>query len=193
MKLILWVWADTWAIWDFMDSRYPGQAVEDPKTVSQNALDLVSVYPMRLHLSTLSGKRTNFYTYLATAQKTKYAMVPVHTEEEFTCSIHLYHQMVSLTLKEWQPGGQLKQMERIYIFKMHKHLENHYTKQTKKKQEKENLINRLSQRKKNQERIQASTYVALVLDPFQFFDNDLTMNQPNQLPPKIKKGKKILA
>jgi len=72
---------------------------------------------------------------------------------------------------------------------MHKHLETHYKKWTEKKQEKENLVNSLSKRKKNQERIQAPTYVAQVLDPFQFFDNDLTMNQPNK-PPARKKGKK---
>jgi len=73
---------------------------------------------------------------------------------------------------------------------MHEHLESHYKKWTEKKQEKENLVNSLLQRKKNQERIQSSTYVAQVLDPFQFFDNDLTMNQPNELPPARKKGKR---
>ena len=71
--------------------NFDGQAVEDPRTVSQNALNLVSIYPMRLHWSTLSGKRTNFYTYLATAQKIKYAVVPIHTEEEF----HLFNSSVS--------------------------------------------------------------------------------------------------
>jgi len=59
---------------------------------------------------------------------------------------------------------------------MHEHLESHYKKWTRKKQEKENS---LSQRKKNQERIQAPTYVAQVLNPFQFFSNDLTLNQLN--------------
>ena len=73
---------------------------------------------------------------------------------------------------------------------MHEHLESHYKKWTEKKQEKENLVNSLSKRKQNQERIQAPTYVAQVLDPFQFFDNDLTKHQPNELPPARKKGKK---
>ena len=97
--------------------NFDGQAVEDPRTVSQNALNLVSIYPMRLHWSTLSGKRTNFYIYLATAQKSKHAVVPIHTEEEFhliNSSVSLnenwFHQMVPLILKEWQPGGQLKQI-----------------------------------------------------------------------------------
>ena len=78
------------------------------------------------------------------------------------------------------------------FYKMHEHLESHYKKWTEKKQEKENLVNSLSKRKNNQERIQAPIYVAQVLDPFQFFDNELTMNQPNELPPARKKGQKIL-
>ena len=90
--------------------------------MSWNALNLVSIYPIRLHWSTLSGKRTNFYTYLATAQKSKYAVVPIETEEKFqlfNSSVSLngngFHHMVPLILKEWQPGGQLQQMERKYI------------------------------------------------------------------------------
>ena len=75
---------------------------------------------------------------------------------------------------------------------MNDHLESHYKKWTDKKHEKENLVNSLSKRKKNQERIQAPTYVAQILDPFQFFENDLKMNQPNELPPARKKGKKTI-
>ena len=71
---------------------------------------------------------------------------------------------------------------------MHEHLESCYKKWTDKKQEKENLVNSFSKEKKNQERIQVPTYVAQVLDPFQFFDNGLTNNE--ELPPARKKGKK---
>ena len=67
---------------------------------------------------------------------------------------------------------------------MLEHLESHHKKWTDKKQEKENLLNSLSKRKKNQERIQAPTYAAQVLDPFQFFDNGLTNNE--ELPPARK-------
>ena len=56
---------------------------------------------MRLHWSTLSGKRTNFYTYLATSQKIKYAVVPIHTEEEF----HLFNSSVSLNENWFPPNG----------------------------------------------------------------------------------------
>ena len=82
--------------------NFDGQAVEDPRTVSQNALNLVSIYPMRLHWSTLSGKSTNFNIYLATAQQSKYAVVPIHTEEEF----HLFNSSVSqwkLVFTRWCP------------------------------------------------------------------------------------------
>ena len=78
--------------------------------------------------------------------------------------------------------------EKIY-YKMHEHLESHYKKWTDKKQEKENLVNSLSNMKKNQERIQAPTCVAQVLDPFQFIDNGLANNE--ELPPARKTGKKI--
>ena len=108
--------------------------------MSWNALNLVSIYPIRLHWSTLSGKRTNFYTYLATAQKSKYAVVPIETEELFNSSVSLngngFHHMVPLILKAWQPGGQLKQMERKsenICYKMHEHLESHYKKWTDRK------------------------------------------------------------
>ena len=82
--------------------NFDGQAVEDPRTVSQNALNLVSIYPMRLHWSTLSGKSTNFNIYLATAQQSKYGVVPIHTEEEF----HLSNSSVSqwkLVFTRWFP------------------------------------------------------------------------------------------
>ena len=68
---------------------------------------------------------------------------------------------------------------------MHEHLESHCKKWTDKKQGKENLVNSLLKGKKSQERIEAPTYVAQVLDPFQFFDNGLTNNE--ELPPARKK------
>ena len=163
--------------------------------MSWDALNLVSIYPIRMHWSTLSEKRTNFYTYLATAQKSKYAVVLIHTEEEFhlfNYSVSLngnwFHQMVPLILKLaawWSAKADGKKI----CHKMHEHLESHYKKWTHKKQEKENLVNSLSKRK-NQERIQVPTYIAQVLDPFQFFDNGLTNNE--ELPPARKNpGSKI--
>ena len=130
---------------------------------------------------------------LATAQKSKCAVDPIHTKEGF----HLFNSSVSLNGNWFSPNGasdfegmaawwSAKADGKNVFYKMHDHLESHYKKCTDKKQEKEKLVNSLSKRKKNQERIQAPTYVAQVLSPFQFFDNDLTMNQPNESPPARK-------
>ena len=118
---------------------FDGQAVEDSRTVSQNALNLVSIYPMSLHWSTLSGKRANFYTYLATAQKSKDAVVPIHTEEE----LHLFNSSVSLNGNWFSPSGapyfegmetqwSAKADGKNIFYKMHEHLKSHYKKWTDK-------------------------------------------------------------
>ena len=96
---------------------------------------------MRLHQSALSGKRTNLYTYLATAQKTKYTVVPIHTEEEF----QLFNSSVSLNGNWFSPNGTpdfegmaawwtAKADGKNIFYKMHEHLESHYKKWTDKKQ-----------------------------------------------------------
>ena len=66
--------------------NFGGQAVEDPRTVSQNALYIVSIYPMTLHWSTLSGKRTNF-------RKVSMLWFLFTQRKNFTCSILLCHSM----------------------------------------------------------------------------------------------------
>ena len=80
--------------------NFGGQAVEDPRTVSQNALYIVSIYPMTLHWSTLSGKRTNF-------RKVSMLWFLFTQRKNFTCSILLchsmeigLHQMVPLIFKD---------------------------------------------------------------------------------------------
>ena len=95
---------------------------EDPKTVSQNGLNLVSIYPTRLHWSTLSGKEQISTDIWQQLRKVSMLWFLFTQRKNFTCSILLCHsveigfnQMVPLILKEWQPGGQLKQMERIYF------------------------------------------------------------------------------
>ena len=55
---------------------------------------------------------------------------------------------------------------KTFFYKMHKHLENHHKKWAGKKSENENIMNSLNERKKIQERIQAPTYAAEVLEPF---------------------------
>ena len=59
-----------------------------------SALMISHIYPTQLHLSKLKGTRADIYTYLASAQKTKFAVTPLHTNEEFA----LFNQPVN-------PGG----------------------------------------------------------------------------------------
>ena len=73
---------------------------------------------------------------------------------------------------------------------MHKHLKNHYKKWTGKKRENENMMNSLDKRKRNQERIQAPSYAAEILDPFSYFYNDSMENQQHQQPPAKKAKRK---
>ena len=77
------------------------------------------------------------------------------------------------------------------FYKMHEHLENHYKKWTGKKRENENMINSLNKRKKNQERIQAPSYAAEVLEPLSYFYNDSMENQHHQQPLAKKARRKI--
>jgi len=77
------------------------------------------------------------------------------------------------------------------FYKMHEHLQNHYKKWTGKKRDNENTMNSLHKRKKNQERIQAPSYAAEVLEPFSYFYNDSMENQPHQQPLAKKARKKI--
>ncbi|KAJ7689206.1 hypothetical protein B0H17DRAFT_1135244 [Mycena rosella] len=62
--------------------------------------EVSSVYPDHLHLSNLRAKRDNIYAYLAHAQKTKFAVTPVHTQKEFD----LYSTAMS-------PGGDFFSMQ----------------------------------------------------------------------------------
>lgn len=77
------------------------------------------------------------------------------------------------------------------FYEMHEHLENHYKKLTGKKRENENMMNSLNKRKKNQERIQAPSHAAEVLEPFSYFYNDSLENQHHQQPLAKKAWRKI--
>jgi hypothetical protein len=86
-----------------------------------------------LPLVNLSGARTNRYDFLATAQDTKFALVPIHTNEEY-----------ALFNKAVRPGGKFaasngppdfKEMAKWWsgkvngkkiFFKIPEHLQNHY-------------------------------------------------------------------
>ena len=107
---------------------------------------------------------------LATAQKSKCAVVPIHTKEGF----HLFNSSVSLNGNWFSPNGasdfegmaawwSAKADGKNIFYKMHE-FKSHYKKWTDKKQEKGGLVKSLSKRKKNQEIMQAP----------KFFDNEPT-------------------
>jgi hypothetical protein len=47
--------------------NFDGQVVHDPRTTSEEQSSITSIYPVKLHLGSLKGKRTNIYEYLAAA------------------------------------------------------------------------------------------------------------------------------
>lgn len=53
---------------------------QGPEIVPLQAMP--DIYPTTLHLSRLSGGRKNIYNFLAKAQGTRYAVLPVHTPNE---------------------------------------------------------------------------------------------------------------
>ena len=70
-----------------------------------------------------------------------------------------------LILKLWLPGGQEMLIERHFSIKCTSIL-NIITRNGLEKSENENIMNSLNKRKQIQERIQAPTYAAEVLEPF---------------------------
>jgi len=62
-----------------------------------DTLAMVQIYPTKLHLSKLKGKCNDVYSYLATAQHTKFTVTPLHTKEEFL----LYNNTVSHGGEPW--------------------------------------------------------------------------------------------
>jgi hypothetical protein len=129
-----------------------------------------SVYPARLHLSTLSTKRDSVYTYLASAQKTKFAVTPVHTEEEFK----LYNQVML-------PGGDFfptqtkpsfDQMAtwwstradgKTIFYKLKEHLESHHKIWEGLRKSHESLVSSMPLCAPNRKRIRSANHVSQVL------------------------------
>ena len=114
--------------------NFDGQAVEDPRTVWQNALKLVCIYPMRLHWSTLSGKRTNFYIYLATAQKNSMLWFLYTQRMNFTCLLNgnWFSPNGAPDFEGMEAWWSAKVDGKNIFYKMHEHLKSHYKKWTDK-------------------------------------------------------------
>ena len=124
----------------------------------------------RLWLSKLIGKRKDNYAFLALAQQTKYAVIPLHTEDEF----NLFHNAVS-------PGGEyasanglpnFDQMVRWWsekangktiFYKLREHLAVHYKTWSGHRHEKQTMLASQPQRQSHEKRVRSTAYVSRVL------------------------------
>ena len=124
----------------------------------------------KLWLSKLIGKRKDNYTFLAFAQQTKYAVTPLHTEDEF----NLFHSAVS-------PGGEYasasglpnfdhmaqwwseKANGKTIFYKLREHLAVYYKTWNEHRQEKQTILASQPQRRPHEKRIRSTTYVSHVL------------------------------
>lgn len=128
------------------------------------------VYPSRLHLSKLVGKRKSVYDYLANAQGTRYAVTPLHTDEEFT----LFHTAVKVggnfSPLSSQPNFDLmaswwstKANGTTIFYKLREHLANYYKTWLQTRKETESIVASRPQRKKNESRIKSAAHISHVL------------------------------
>jgi len=156
-----------------LDNNFCGAPIVDPITKAQDFSMLAAhVYPMKLHLSYLSGSRKDVYSYLAAAQSTKYAVVPIHTEEEkrlFCIAIGpggpwaaargqpKFDEMVAW----WSDKADGKTI----FYKLYEHLVTHYKIHKDYEEQRNTLVSSRDQRHANETRIRSSTHVAEVLAP----------------------------
>jgi 3'-5' exonuclease len=128
------------------------------------------VYPAKLHLSKLQGNRNSMYEYLATAQQTKYAVIPVHTDDEFK----LFHKSLIVGGKFASSKGSpnFDQMAawwstqangKMIFYKLREHLANYYKIWSDNRKAKESMVATLSTREKNHNRLHSTGHIAHVL------------------------------
>lgn len=143
----------------------------EPVGQSQDSALVVShIYPTQLHLSKLKGTRADIYTYLAAAQKTKFAMTPLHTNEEFS----LFNQSVNAggawSVSQRQPNfGRMatwwssKANGKTIFYKLPEYLASYHKKWLNRRQVKESLVASELQRRPIQRRIHSDKHSAQVL------------------------------
>ncbi|KAJ7112383.1 hypothetical protein C8R43DRAFT_961795, partial [Mycena crocata] len=153
-----------------IQGNFDGVPVLDPIAAENSTLPLSSIFPMKLQFGTLSGKRTNTYEYLASAQHTKYAVVPIHTPEEIT----LFEKQVQLGGNWFVATGQpsfekmagwwSKESNGKNIFyKLPEHLMAQYKIWKARAKQRETMVATRAQRMPNELRIRSSTHIAQVL------------------------------
>jgi hypothetical protein len=133
-------------------------------------LKLSHIYPMGLHLSHLRGKRKDVYTYLANAQRTKFAVTPVHTQMEFK----LFHNAVSIGGQWFVSHGQpnfdamcqwwsSQANGKTIFYKLREHLSTYYKTWIEHHQGIRTLIASENQRQAHTHRIRSKHHSATVL------------------------------
>jgi hypothetical protein len=122
----------------------------------------------RMPLVNLSGARTDRYGYLASAQDTKFALVPIHTNEEY----RLFNQEVRRFMDtSGQPD--FKQMTKWWstqvdgkkiFYKIPEHLQNHFKTWNAMRSEIKTLHGTTEQRAKFMNIIRSEAHTSVVLD-----------------------------
>ena len=122
------------------------------------------IYPTKLLFSQLQGKQKNIYEYLASAQQTKYAVIPLHTEDGF----NLFHEAVKVGGIWAAPTGlpnfdnmatwwSSKANGKTIFYKLREHLATYYKIWSDKRKQNEAMVASLPVRKKNDSRWAYST------------------------------------
>ncbi|KAJ7174303.1 hypothetical protein C8R46DRAFT_88386 [Mycena filopes] len=159
-----------------IQGNFDGAPVPDPLSLEATALPFSAIFPLKLQLGTLSGKRTNIYEYLASAQHTKYAVVPVHTAEE----TKLFNQEVKHGGK-WSVASGQPSFENMaawwssqangktIFYKLPEHLTTQYKAWQVRQVQRETMVATRSMRRPNEQRIRSSTHVSQVLPALSIF------------------------
>jgi hypothetical protein len=128
-------------------SNLTGASIITPMQEQELSLQVANIYPTQLHLSRLRGTHGNAYEYLAAAQKTLYAVTPVHIKEEF----QLFHKALSIG-GEWATYQTRPNFDKMaawwsskadgknILYKLPEHLGKHYQKWNAHQQTKEALV-----------------------------------------------------
>src|SRR5882762_8366201 len=141
--------------------------------LSENSINMAQIYPTQLHLSKLKGKRNDVYSYLATAQHTKFAVTPLHTKEEFA----LYNSTVSRGGEEWcrEAGKPIfhkmatwwssKADGKTIFYKLPEHLTVYHKKSVDQRNRSQSMVASEQQRQAHTSRVRSDHHSAQVLDP----------------------------
>lgn len=153
-----------------LDYDFNGPA---PISSQDLSLSLMHVYPSKLHLAKLKGKRNDVYGYLAAAQRTKFAVTPLHTKEEYM----LYNEVVTRGGQDWCPQAGKPIFAKLaawwssqadgktIFYKLPEQLSTHHKQWLNRRNQSQSIIASEPQRQRHSQRIQSVHYTASVLPP----------------------------